>query len=168
MAEELIPDPPALPDGPRTAAISPLGAAGGDLQSLDRAIAAVPGLRRAWIAARSSDRSTQLALEERARRLGADLAAEGASPLEVLVIERIIICSLQVEVAETQYLAAVKAGAPIKKVQFCEDAIDRAHRRYLGAIKALSQLRRLQAPLLAQVNVGMNQVNLAPPAPPHH
>jgi hypothetical protein len=73
----------------------------------------------------------------------------------------IVVCSLQVEAAETQYMAVTKAGTTSQKVRLYEDLQDHAHRRYLGAIKALAQLRRLQVRFVAQLNLATNQVNVA-------
>jgi hypothetical protein len=40
--------------------------------------------------------------------------------------------------------------------------MDRAHKRYLSALKALALVRKLALPVLvAQVNVGGQQVNIA-------
>jgi len=44
----------------------------------------------------------------------------------------------------------------------CENFHDRAHKRLLGTMKALAQVQRLEVPSsVAQVNVGLNQVNVA-------
>jgi hypothetical protein len=48
-----------------------------------------------------------------------------------------------------------------KRVLFYEHLMDRAHRRYVHAIKALAQEQRLQLPIVAQLNVAVNQVNVS-------
>jgi hypothetical protein len=47
-----------------------------------------------------------------------------------------------------------------KQGLFYEHLMDRAHRRYVHAIKALAQVQRLQLPVVAQLNVATNQINL--------
>jgi len=66
-----------------------------------------------------------------------------------------------VQIAETKYIAATKAGITLQQVRFFDDMQDHAHRRYLRSIKALAQVRRLQLPTVAQLNVATNQVNIA-------
>ena len=81
------------------------------------------------------------------------------SPLEALLIERIVICWLHLQYHEAHYAANMSRKENILHVQIGE-RMDKAQRRYLGAIKALAQVRRLALPSV-QVNIGEKQVNVA-------
>jgi len=109
-------------------------------------------------------------LETRAKDLRRSLLGNNPTQLERLLVERIAVCSLQVQIADAQYMGAMKQGTTLQRVEFFERLMDRAQRRYLGAIKALVQVRRLQLPTVAQLNVATNQVNIAQPteAPADH
>ena len=81
------------------------------------------------------------------------------SPLERLLVERVVLCWIQV--SHTDYIDALNlqerlgtpAGDAIERRQ------DRAHRRFLAAAKTLAQVRRLGVPMV-QMNIGQNQVNI--------
>lgn len=117
-----------------------------------------------WIRYGADDDFSRVVLETRTKQLRRSILGDNPTPLERLLVERIAVCSLQVQIAETKYIGAMKAGTTLHNVRFFEDMQDRAHRRYLGSIKALAQVRRLQLPTVAQLNVGTNQVNIAQPA----
>jgi len=120
-------------------------------------------LLTSWIEYGTSDPFSRFVSEERARKLRGELRGQSSTPLERLLIDRIVICSLQVEVAENQYVRMMKGGGTLTKGRFYEDLQDRAQRRYISAIKALAQVRRLQLPVIAQLNLANNQVNVSAP-----
>ena len=118
----------------------------------------------AWLDYAASDKFSRLTLEVRTEKVRRQLLGDNPTPLERLLVERIAICSLQVQLAETQFIGVMRGSATFAKARFYEDLQDRAQRRYLAAIKALAQIRRLQLPAVAQLNVATNQVNLSQPA----
>ncbi len=79
------------------------------------------------------------------------------SPLEVMLVERIVACWLRLHVAES---AAVRTGISFQQAEYDQKTLDRAHKRHLSAIKALATVRRLQVPAV-QVNIAEKQVNVA-------
>ena len=87
------------------------------------------------------------------------LSGMSPTPLENLLIERILTCWL-----ETQYYDALHAqnmkAAGIETGEYLQRRQDRAHRRFLSAVKMLAVIRRLQLPVI-QVNIGEKQVNVA-------
>lgn len=109
------------------------------------------------------------------RKMGAlrrELRGPGCSPLERLLVERIVLTWLVLHYAEGLYAQRMAApgGVPLDLSTHCQERIDRAQKRYLAAIKALATLRRLQqrGPLVAvgvaqvgQLNVAEKQVNVA-------
>jgi hypothetical protein len=90
------------------------------------------------------------ALQERMRRMRAEIAGDNPTPLERLLTERAVAGWLLVEVLEgliaAQYLRDVKAhrvgpGYIIQQSRILESAT----RRYLAAIRELARVRKLQA-----------------------
>jgi hypothetical protein len=86
-----------------------------------------------------------LALKEllgrRAEKLRDDLAGPDPTPIERLLVDRIIACWLQVHHAD-----AVVAQSPDmspRQAEFARRRQDSAHRRYLTAIGALATIRKL-------------------------
>ena len=102
--------------------------------------------------------------EALARKLGLlrrELAGPSPSALERLLVERAVACWLQVQDADVRY-AHNQKGCTLAQGEYCQRRMDRAHIRYLSALKALALVRKLALPVLvAQVNVGGQQVNIA-------
>ena len=97
----------------------------------------------------------------RCQQLRDQLAQEGDSPLERLLIERIVVCWLAV------YTADLKANLTNERSfahgKYYLEHQDKAHRRFISAVKALAQVRRLLGGPVLQVNVaekGSRQVNV--------
>ncbi|MFN8474898.1 MAG: hypothetical protein U0822_22110 [Anaerolineae bacterium] len=102
------------------------------------------------------------AVDRKMRALRAELAGPNPTPLERVLVERIVACWLALQYAETVY-AQNMGDLTIRQADFHQRRLDRAHARYLSAIKTLSQVRRLMQPPL-QVNIaaeGSQQVNVA-------
>src|SRR5205085_2151017 len=91
--------------------------------------------------------------------LRAELAGPNPTPLERLLVERVVACWLQVQDADVRYAQAMKQ-ATMAWSEFHQRRMDRAHRRYLSALKTLAQVRKLALPVL-QVNIARKQVNVA-------
>jgi hypothetical protein len=102
---------------------------------------------------------TREGLRKKLAAMRAELAGPNASPLERLVVDRILACYLQSYQADIAYARAVKA-LPSKEVELYQRRQDRAARQYLKALRSLAEVRRLLAPAV-QVNVAENQVNIA-------
>lgn len=104
------------------------------------------------------------ALTRKLKLLREELAGPDPTPLERLLVERIIACWLQLYSADIR-LAQNEANMTMKQVEHHEERRDRAHRRYLSAIKTLASVRKLALPVL-QVNIAKKQVNMAGPCLP--
>ena len=87
-----------------------------------------------------------------------ELAGTAPTPIERLVVERIVACWLQLHQLELSYGA--QASMANELATYYQRSIDRAQKRYLAAIKALAYVRRLARPVV-QMNVARRQVNLA-------
>jgi hypothetical protein len=103
-----------------------------------------------------------LAVSEGLRRklgsLRAELAGPTPTPLERLLVGRVVACWLHLYYLEAVY--AGKDGMSLELAQHYQRCIDRAHKRYLSAIKTLAVVRKLAVPVL-QVNIARKQVNVA-------
>lgn len=85
-------------------------------------------------------------------RMRADLAGPEPSPLERLLVDRVVSCWLALSHAEAMYHQSL-ATVSLPWAEFHQRRIDRAHRRYLSAIRTLATVRGLAVPAL-QVSVG--------------
>ena len=105
-----------------------------------------------------------LAVREGLRRklesLRAELGGLTATPLERLLVERIVACWLHLHHLEANY--AGKDSMPLELATYYQRSLSAAHKRYLSAIKTLAVVRKLAVPVL-QVNIARRQVNVAGP-----
>jgi hypothetical protein len=86
-----------------------------------------------------------------------DLAGPSPTPLERLLVERIVTCWLHLHDVQVRFVQA--KGLSIPQADYHHRAIDHCHRRYLTAIKTLATVRKLALPVL-QVNIAKKQVNV--------
>jgi len=87
-----------------------------------------------------------------------------ATPLEMLLIERVVVCGLQLAYYERLIAKNSRKDVQMNQAVWMQKQADLANRRYLSAIKTLAQVQRLQVPLSVQVNIaaeGGQQVNVA-------
>jgi hypothetical protein len=97
-------------------------------------------------------------INEQLRRRREALRADGESPLEELLISRILSAWLMTMEADQAYTALVQRGGTFKEGEYHQKRVDRAQRQLLRAIQSLATVRRLLTPM--QVNIGQNQINL--------
>jgi hypothetical protein len=98
------------------------------------------------------------ALTRKLDLLRAELSGPNPTPLEHLLVERVVACWLQVQDADVRY--AQRKNLSREWGDYYQRRMDRAHRRYLSAIKSLATVRKLALPVL-QVNIARKQVNMA-------
>ena len=113
----------------------------------------------AWLdAAAGNNLLARRGLEEQLRELRNGLREAGDSPLERVLIDRLVACWLQANYADWQHGELLKKGSyKFTEGRYSEDRQDRAHRRLLQAARTLATVRRLLAPAV-QINVGQNQI----------
>ena len=91
--------------------------------------------------------------------MGQELAGPEPSPVERLLVERIVMCWLHLYYAEAVYIQNMPE-LTLKQSEFYQKRITLAHNRYLSAIRTLAQVRR-PGVLAVQVTIGEQQVNIA-------
>jgi hypothetical protein len=89
----------------------------------------------------------------------ADVSGPNASPLERLLVERVVACWALSYQADIAYADSLTRASPIES-EHCQRRQDRAARQYLAALRSLAVVRRLLVPTV-QVNVAEHQVNIA-------
>jgi hypothetical protein len=98
------------------------------------------------------------ALNRKLELLRAELAGPNPTPVEKLLVERVVACWLQVQDADIRYAQAKNLA--MTWGDYYQRRMDRAHKRYLAAIKTLAVVRKLAVPVL-KVNIAKKQVNVA-------
>jgi len=94
-----------------------------------------------------------------------DLEGPTPSPLERVLVDRVVLCWLHLHLGEGQYAQNMQHYS-LRQHDVYQRRLSMAQRRYLAAITALAQVRRLQVPHV-QVNIAREQLNVAALAPAH-
>jgi hypothetical protein len=98
--------------------------------------------RNAWIELiAGQDLALKESLYRQIEAMRAELAGPAPSPLEALLVERIVACWLQLGQADAAVARAGNMSVP--QAEYARKRQDSAHRRYLTAIGALAMLRKL-------------------------
>jgi hypothetical protein len=87
-----------------------------------------------------------------------ELSGSNATPLERLLVERIVACWLHLHHLEMMYVG--KESMNLELGSYFQRSISSAQKRYLAAIRTLAMVRKLAVPVL-QVNIAKKQVNVA-------
>ena len=101
-------------------------------------------------------------------KLGAlrqELGTEGASPLEKLLIERVVACWLQTHYADALYAQAKGPSSTPSVRQELMKRQESSQRRYLAAIKQLALVRKLLKPALSPLQLALGTVSEDATAP---
>ena len=94
--------------------------------------------------------------QRKAEQLRAELAGPAPSPLERLLIERIVATWLQVHYSDASY-AQLKGTNPAQHTAALQRQ-NSAQQRYLQAVKALATVRKLLRPGLSPVDLALRPV----------
>jgi hypothetical protein len=79
------------------------------------------------------------------------VAGETPSPLEQLLVDRVVVCWLQVSYYDS--LIAQTCDSTPARFRLLQQHHDGAHRRYLAAIKTLATVRKLLTPSRSPVEI---------------
>ena len=98
--------------------------------------------RESWLQLiAGTDLAVKESLARKADELGRELAGEQPSAVERLLVDRIVLCWLQLHHAEVAGAHAMRS--PGKLADFWLKRQNGAHRRYMSSIGALAMMRRL-------------------------
>jgi len=95
-----------------------------------------------------------------------ELEGPAPTPIERLLVSRIVLCWLHLYCVEAIYGHAVEQGLSIAQHDFHQRRLSLVQSRYLAAIRTLAQVRRLPVPNV-QVNIAEQQLNVAAMTPAH-
>jgi hypothetical protein len=108
-----------------------------------------------------TNRLVREALARKLDLLRAELSGPAPTPLEGLLVERVMACWLHLHHLEVTY--ALMEGRSLGPRAYYRRSLSAARRRYPAAAKALALVRKLAVPAL-QVNIADKQINVAGPA----
>jgi hypothetical protein len=95
--------------------------------------------------------------QRKAERLRAELAGPKPSPVERLLVERIVSCWLQTNYADSAYAQLPKGANPAQHTAALQRQ-NSAQQRYLQAVKALATVRKLLRPGLSPLDLALRPV----------
>jgi hypothetical protein len=101
------------------------------------------------LAGPNSDRKE--ALLAQLEQMEIELAGPDPTPLERLMVQRVLVCWLRLQLAE---INAGTCGAD-STTEIFQRHLDRAHRQFLSAVKTLATVRRLALPVNVNLAVGV-------------
>ncbi len=109
-------------------------------------------------AAAGKDQFQREALRRKQQLMREELCGPAPTPLEKLLVERIVTCWRQLQDADYRFAHA--KDWTIIQADYHQRRIDRSHKRFLSAVKTLATVRRLAVPvLIGQVNIAQKLVN---------
>jgi hypothetical protein len=103
---------------------------------------------------------TRKALQRDIARRKAALLGADPSPLERLLVERVVANWLACQQADTLYAYTLAESTPLAKAEYLGRQSERANRQLLRSVKTLATVRRLLKPVV-QVNIADQQINVA-------
>jgi hypothetical protein len=96
-------------------------------------------------------------MEHQLESMRSEIAGQDSSPLELLLVERIVATWLQVQLFESLY--ATNLGKhTLAQGNYYQKRLDRTHRNHLSAIRTLAQIRKM-GPAAVQINIAEQQIN---------
>lgn len=107
----------------------------------------------------TGDKVTHQAMRLELQRIRQGLGYEQSSELERMVIDRLVLCWLQLNEAEKWKFNSEQDGVERQWASLWDRRIQIAHKNFLDAAKTLAQVRKLLYPRAAQINIGAQQVN---------
>jgi hypothetical protein len=88
-------------------------------------------------------RGSQLVEAHKLELMAKDLGSEKATPLEACLIERVLLCWLNVQWAELYCARCAKGGTTLAEIELADRMLSRAQSRYFKALESLQKMRVL-------------------------
>ena len=108
--------------------------------------------------ASKDDLLAQEAIPRVLKQMRSELEGENPTPIQRLLVERVVATWLQVQCYETLY-AQTAMKMTMAWGEHHQRRIDRAHNRHLSAVRALAQVRKMGSAV--QINIAEKQINTA-------
>jgi hypothetical protein len=108
--------------------------------------------------ASKDDLLAQEAIPRVLQEMRSELEGETPTPLESLLVERVVATWLQLQCFETLY-AQNATKMTMAWGEHHQRRIDKAHNRHLSAVRALAQVRKMGSAV--QINIAEKQINTA-------
>jgi len=104
---------------------------------------------------------TRATIEHQLETMRSDLRGEAPTPLERLLVDRIVLCWLECQQADLTLAQRMNQNTTLAQGEYHQRRAERAEKRLFRAITALATVRRLGIPAV-QVNVAeeIKQVNV--------
>jgi hypothetical protein len=102
----------------------------------------------------------QIAVEEHAAYIRAEMGYHDAPIMEKMLIENIITAWLRVQWLEFLITARMSGEFRIPVMEFWQKSLATAQRSYLAACETLAKIRKMKLPNI-QLNIGDKQINVA-------
>jgi hypothetical protein len=121
---------------------------------------------RSWVDLTAPDRPgqefTRTAIRRELDRRRREISGATPSPLERLLVDRVVLCWLQAAYADAHHAQRLAApgGISFRESEYLQRRSERAQRQLLRAVQTLATVRRLLTPTV-QVNIAEKQINLA-------
>jgi hypothetical protein len=105
------------------------------------------------------------AIARRAKELRDKLLSEARSELEKLLIDRLVICWMEVYAAEIHLAERLAQGAaPSVVTQAVQKVLDRAHQRFLASVRCLATVQKLARPSVSPLEIATRLQGQTKPA----
>lgn len=96
-------------------------------------------------------------------KMRSELNETAASPLERLLIRRVVLCWLSCHAAEVEHAGLLREGVSESARSSADKRVDRAHARFLSATRALATLRKLMLRTPSPLDLARAVMPEAPP-----
>jgi len=103
---------------------------------------------------------TRATIEHQLDQMRADLCGENPTPLERILVDRVVLCWLDAMYADTVRAQRLAGDCSFRQAEFFQRRAEAAQRQFLRAVTTLATVRRLTGPVV-QLNVAQKQINLA-------
>ena len=100
--------------------------------------------------------ATKELLKHQLESMRIEVAGEGPSPLERLLVERVVATWLEVQLFSAFHAHGMKDETKVQG-EYRQKRLDQAHRRHLSAVRTLAQIRKMGPAV--QINIADKQIN---------
>jgi hypothetical protein len=104
--------------------------------------------------------SLKISMERGWDALQDDLGAAGASPIEKLLIQQVVLSWMRLGYVEYAYTSITNGQETYERLNYWEKRLNAAQRRFLRASETLARVRKISLQAI-QINIANQQVNVS-------